>query len=69
MEHLKSLLQIEQSIHQAVPNAVADTKVDELKEFDKMAKEYEEAVKKSLLKDEVDADWHASRNGLGSGIK
>ena len=72
MEHLRSLLQIEQSIHQAVPTeAPADPTVDELKAFEEMAREYEETVKKaSVATDEADATkWHESQNGLGSGIK
>ena len=49
VEHLRSLLQIEQSIHQAVTTVAASTDptVDELKEFDRIAQEYEETVKKS----------------------
>ncbi|KAL9189971.1 hypothetical protein ACHAXT_009646 [Thalassiosira profunda] len=78
VEHLRSLLQIEQSIHQAVPteappdaSVTADPTVDELKAFEEMAREYEETVKKaSVATDEADATkWLESQNGLGSGIK
>ena len=66
-------MQIEQSIHQAIQKQVPkvitskDTTIEELEEFDKMAQEYEETMKESLiLKDKADVD---SLEELGSGIK
>ena len=76
VQHLKSLLQIEQSIHQAIQKQVPkvitskDVTIDELKEFDKIAQEYEETMKESLiLKDHLDLADMATLEELGSGIR
>lgn len=68
--HLRSLLQIEQSIHQAVPSQEAkksttrkDTTSDELNELGWLSQKYEDTMKESLK------EHQEAQHDMGSGLK
>ena len=71
MNHLQSLLHIEQSIHQAVPptQQVTDKTSDELKELGWLHQEYEATMNEALDAEKEETWEEVDDSYMGSGIK